>query len=175
MTLFLIPAQREERGELPIAGQTERPCVPDSPFHNLTALSRTEMAASRGLEAAERRRRTEHFVNTFAWSAIRPMLPLRLVVSPDVPPWQPRHCRSYYQWHPPEEVLTAKDLKGLDDFDLVLRLFDFSAWRPVLAQRFRSHMGPPPFDPVSIGLGILLARWKRWGWRASDAGKATGF
>jgi hypothetical protein len=55
-------------------------------------------------------------------------------------------------------------LKGLDDFDSVLRLFDFSAWRPILAQRFRSQLGPPPFDPVSIGLGALLARWKGWGW-----------
>jgi len=47
---------------------------------------------------------------------------------------------------------------------LLLRLFDFSPWRPILAQRFHSHMGPPPFDPVSIGLAILLARWKRWSW-----------
>jgi hypothetical protein len=63
-----------------------------------------------------------------------------------------------------EDTLSTDDLAGLDDFDLVLRLFDFSPWRPILAQRFRSHMGPPPFDPLSIGLGILLARWKRWSW-----------
>jgi hypothetical protein len=65
---------------------------------------------------------------------------------------------------PPEETLTAADLQGLDDFDLVLRLFDFSAWRPILAQRFRSHLGPPPFDPVTIGLAALLARYKGWSW-----------
>ena len=164
MTTVLIPALREECALFLSPGQTEPPCMPDSPFHNLVGLSRTEMTASRGVEAPERRLLTEHFVSTFAWSAIRPQLPLRLVVPADVQPWRPRHCRSYYRWLPPEETLTAKDLRGLDDFDLLLRLFDFSAWRLILAQRFCSHMGPPPFDPVSIGLGVLLAQWKRWKW-----------
>jgi hypothetical protein len=164
MTTFLIPALSEECALFRSAEQSELPCVPDSPFHNLVGLSRTAMAESRGLEAAERRLLTQHFVRTFAWSAIRPLLPLRLVVPRDVRPWQPRRCRSYYRWLPPEETLTAEDLRGLDDFDLMLRLFDFSAWRPILGQRFRSHMGPPPFDPVSIGLCALLAHWKRWGW-----------
>jgi hypothetical protein len=164
MTTFLIPALSEERALFLTPEQIELPCVPDSPFHNLVGLSRAEMAESRGLQAAERRLLTAHFVSTFAWSAIRPLLPLRLLVPADVPPWQPRRCRSYYRWLAPQEALTAQDLGGLDDFDLVLRLFDFSAWRPILAQRFHSHMGPPPFDPVSIGLAVLLARWKRWGW-----------
>jgi hypothetical protein len=164
MTILLIPALREEHALFLSAAQTELSCVPDSPFHNLVGLSRTEMVKSRGVEAPERRLLTAHFVSTFSWSAIRPQLPLRLVVPSDVHPWQPRHCRSYYQWLSPEETLSAKDLRGLDDFDLMLRLFDFSAWRPILAQRFRSQLGPPPFDPVSIGLGILLARWQRWGW-----------
>jgi len=164
MTTLLLPALREECALFLSAEQSELPCVPDSPFHHLVGLSRTEMAVSRGLEAAERRLLTERFVSTFAWSVMRLQLPLRLVVPADVPPWQPRVCRSYYRWLPPEETLSAKDLEGLDDFDLLLRLFDFSAWRPILAQRFCSHMGPPPFDPVSIGLGALLAQWKRWGW-----------
>jgi hypothetical protein len=104
------------------------------------------------------------FMDTFQWSTVYPMLPLRLVVPSDVPPWRPRRCRSYYRWLPPEEILTAQDLQGLDDFDLVLRLFDFSAWRPILAQRFCSQLGPPPFDPVTLGLSALLARWKGWTW-----------
>jgi len=53
---------------------------------------------------------------------------------------------------------------GLDDFDLVLRLFDFAPWRPILGQRFSSHLGPPPFDPVSLGLAWLMARWRQWDW-----------
>jgi hypothetical protein len=164
MTTFLLPALSEERALFLAPDQGDLPCVPDSPFHDLVALSRRQMVESRGLEAPDRRLLTEHFVQTFTWSAVRPLLPLRLVVPRDVPSWKPRLCRSYYQWFPPEETLTAEILKGLDDFDLVLRLFDFSAWRPILAQRFCSHMGPPPFDPVSIGLGALLARWRGWKW-----------
>jgi hypothetical protein len=144
--------------------QASLPRVPDSPFHQLVGLSRQELADSRGLEAAERRQLTQHFVVTFEWSAVRPWLPLRLVVPSDVPAWQARQCRSHYVWLPPEDTLTADDLAGLDDFDLLLRLFDFSAWRPILAQRFSSHLGPPPFDPVSLGLAFLLARWKGWTW-----------
>ena len=107
---------------------------------------------------------TEHFVATFCWEAIRPHLPLRLAVPPDVPPWQPRRCRSHYLWLPPDDIHSADDLIGLDNFDLVLRLFDFSPWRPILGQRFASQFGPPPFDPVSIGLAWLLVRWRNWTW-----------
>lgn len=164
MSAFLVPAlSTEQTLGLPSA-PTSLPYVPDSPFHNLLGLSRTEMAASRELEAPERRLLTENFVDTFQWSTVYPMLPLRLVVPAGVSSWQPRLCRSYYRWLPPEETLTAETLQGLDDFDLVLRLFDFSPWRPMLAQRFRSHMGPPPFDPVTIGLAALLARCKGWSW-----------
>ena len=33
-----------------------------------------------------------------------------------------------------------------------------------LGQRFSSNLGPPPFDPVSIGLAWLLVRWRSWAW-----------
>ena len=138
--------------------------VPESPFHRLTSLPRPQLAATRDIPAAERRLLTEHFVATFCWEAIRPHLPLRLAVPPDVPPWQPRRCRSHYLWLPPDDIHSADDLIGLDNFDLVLRLFDFSPWRPILGQRFASQFGPPPFDPVSIGLAWLLVRWRNWTW-----------
>lgn len=138
--------------------------VADSPFHRLVSLSRRDLAATRGVPAAQRRLLTEHFIDTFQWEAVRSLLPLRLVALPDVPPWKPRRCRSFYTWLPPDDIRSADDLDGLDDFDLILRLFDFSIWRPILAQRFRSHLGPPPFDPLSIGLAFLLARWRGWGW-----------
>ncbi len=154
MSRFLIPALTDS---LPLR-------VADSPFHGLTGLSCSELAATRDLPAAERRLLVEHFVNTFQWQAIRPLLPLRLLVCPDVPPWQARRCRSHYRWLPPEDMLSLEDLQGWDDFDLVLRLFDFSPWRPILAQRFSSHLGPPPFDPVSLGLAWLLVRWHNWNW-----------
>jgi hypothetical protein len=181
MSTLLVPALSTEQTVGLSSAQTSLPCVPDSPFHNLLGLSRTEMAASRELGAPERRLLTENFVDTFQWSTVYPLLPLRLVVPAGVSSWQPRLCRSHYRWLPPEETLTAETLQGVDDFDLVLRLFDFSSWRPILAQRFRSHnMGPPPFDPVTLGLAALLARWKGWGWptlltELHSAERGTGY
>lgn len=96
--------------------------------------------------------------------AIRPLLPLRLDLPPDVPPWHARLCRSCSVWLPPDDVHSANDLAGLDDFDLVVRLFDFSPWRPILGQRLFSQYGPPPFDPVTISLATLLAHWRNWTW-----------
>jgi hypothetical protein len=46
----------------------------------------------------------------------------------------------------------------------MLRLFDFSAWRPYFAQRFKSQFGPPPFDPLSLGLAAFLAVYQGWDW-----------
>jgi hypothetical protein len=164
MTLFFVPAVEETQALFAPTDPVRLPTVPESPFHNLVGLTRQELAGTRGMEACDRRLLTRHFVSTFPWSAISPLLPLRLVIPWDAPAWQPRFCRSHYVWSPPPDSLRAEDLDGLDDLDLVLRLLDFSAWRPILAQRFRSHMGPPPFDPVSIGLGVLLARYKGWRW-----------
>jgi hypothetical protein len=134
------------------------------PFTHLLGLSRSELKTTRSMPAAQRRLLTAHFQESFTWSAIRPLLPLPFIATVEVSTRPPRCYRSAYTWLPPEEILTAEDLEGLDDFDLILRLFDFSAWRPILAQRFRSQFGPPAFDPVGIGLGILLARWRNWGW-----------
>jgi hypothetical protein len=149
--------------------------LPDSPFQRLVGLTRGLLRDTRDIPAAERRLLTPYFIETFCWDAMRPLLPLRLVVAPtqpatesDQPPvvpiWQPRRCRSCYQWLPPDDIHSAQDLLGLDDFDLILRLYDFSAWRPILGQRFRSQMGPPPFDPVSLGLAWWLALWQGWAW-----------
>jgi len=133
----------------------------EKPLDRLSPLPRIQFLATRDLPAAQRRLQVAGFVETFRWSSVRPYLPLQLPTPGEVPPWPGRLCRSYYRPLPPEETL---DLQGLNDFDLVLRLFDFSSWRPYLAQRFRSPLGPPPFDPVSIGLCFLLARWRGWGW-----------
>ena len=138
--------------------------LPDSPFHSLVGLRRAQMVDTRDVPAAQRRLLTEHFVSTCQWDSVRPQLPFRLPVPAEVSAWQPRRCRSYYVWRPPDDMHCAADLVGLDDFDLVLRLFDFTAWRAILGQRFRSQFGPPPFDPVSLGLAGLLARWRNWSW-----------
>jgi hypothetical protein len=138
--------------------------VPQSPFHRLTTFSRSELASTRDIPAEDRRLLTEHFVDTFRWETVHPHLPIRLEMPPDVRPWKARTCRSFYEWLPPDDVTSANDLDGLDNFDLALRLIDFSPWRSILGQRFSSGFGPPPFDPVSIGLCWLLVRWRNWTW-----------
>ena len=101
----------------------------------------------------------------------------------DVSAWTGRLCRSHYQWFPLDK---SETLEGLDEFDLMLRLFDFSPWRPYFAQRFHSQLGPPPFDPLSMGLGIFLAHHQKWDWarlarelrsptRGSDYCRRLGF
>ena len=138
--------------------------VPDSPFQSLASFSRADLAATRALPAAERRLLIPNFVALFRWEAIQPLLPLQLPTPGDPPPWAGRWCRSYYRWQPSPDLLSSADLTGVDEFDLTLRLFDFSPWRPYFAQRFRSQFGPPPFDPVSLGLAAFLAVYQGWDW-----------
>ncbi len=151
---ILIPAPTFSPPQLPA----------DSPFHRLTSLTRADLVANRDLPAAGRRLLSAHFVSTFQWETIRPLLPLQLVLPPDIPPWEARRCRSHYVWLPSDDIHSAADLADMDNFDLVLRLFDFSPWRAILGQRFSSNYGLPPFDPVSIALTWLLVRWRNWSW-----------
>lgn len=136
----------------------------DSPFCSLQGLSRSALAETRPLPAAQRRLLLPNFVALFRWEAIRPLLPLQLPTPGHPPAWNGRLCRSFYRWLPPDELPTSTDLAGLDEFDLSLRLFDFSPWRPYFAQRFKSQFGPPPFDPLSLGLGMFLAVYQDWDW-----------
>ncbi len=135
----------------------------ESPFHQLSSLSRSRLAATRKIPAANRRLLVEGF-DVFQWENIHHLFPLQLVVPAGVRPWRARVCRSHYVWLPPDDIQSADDLTGLDAFDLVIRIFDFSSWRPILGQRFCSNFGPPAFDPVSIGLAWLLVRWRNWTW-----------
>jgi hypothetical protein len=130
----------------------------------LQGLSRKELKHTRQLPAAQRRLLRPDFQESFTWKAIQALLPLHLTTPVPVPTMPPRKYRSHYQWLPADDMQEHDDLSAWDDFDLILRLFDFSAWRPILEQRFASQFGPPPFDSVSIGLGILLARWRGWSW-----------
>ena len=138
--------------------------MPGSPFHSLAREKRAQLLATRRLAAAERRLLLPNFVELFRWEAIRPRLPLRLPTPGNPPPWEGRLCRSCYRWQPSDDLVSSADLLALDEFDLMLRLFDFSAWRPYFAQRFKSQLGPPPFDPLSLGLAWLLAVYQGWDW-----------
>ena len=135
---------------------------PHSPFLGLQGLANPE--ADNGHAAARCRQLAEDIRHLFHWEHIATVLPIRVVTPEETPSWPGRHCRSHYQWLPPDDLQTEADFQHLDPFDLILRLFDFSAWRPILGQRFRGAKGPPAFDPVSLGLGILLARNQQWSW-----------
>jgi hypothetical protein len=146
--------------------------VLDSPFFGLQPLTRAEFAALRELPAAERRLQIPNFADCFHWEAIRPLLPLKLPTPGDPPPWRERWCRSHYRWLPSDDLHSSADpsassgqaLVGLDEFDLILRLFDFTPWRPYFARRLKSQFGPPPFDPLSLGLTFFLAVHRQWDW-----------
>src|SRR5512145_31937 len=109
----------------------------DSPFRQLQSFSRAELSETRTLDAAERRLLVPNFVELFRWEAIRPLLPFQLPTPGSPAPWSARVCRSYYRFLPPDDLLSSADpsassgqaLVGLDEFDLLLRLFDFTPWR----------------------------------------------
>ena len=133
----------------------------NSPFQGISNPTRAELTVGREIPASERRLELPNFVAMFHWDALRQHLPLQLPTPGDPPAWMGRQCRSCYQWLAPAQ---GETLLGLDDFDLVLRLIDFSPWRPYFAQRFHSQYGPPPFDPLSLGLAIWLAHHQKWDW-----------
>jgi len=145
---------------VPAQPLSEQISIPDSPFQQLQRQTRAQLSAGRVLSAAERRLQLPNFVELFRWEAIRPLLPLKLPTPGELSPWRGRLCRSYYQWLEGDDV----SVLDLDEFDLMLRLFDFSPWRPYFAERFRSQYGPPPFDPLSLGLGMFLAHYQSWDW-----------
>jgi len=134
--------------------------VPDSPFQKLAKPTRAELIENRNVPAAERRLGLPHFVEIFQWESIRALLPLQLPTLGNAREWSGRYCRSHYQWLRADD----RDILRLDEFELMLRLFDFSPWRPYFAERFRSQYGPPAFDPLSLGLGMFLAYHQSWDW-----------
>jgi hypothetical protein len=138
--------------------------IATSPFKNLKSPTRSELAESRAIPAAERRLRIPNFVELFRWEALCPLLPLKLPTPGEPCAWAGRLCRSHYRWLAPSDIHSSAEVLRLDEFDLLLRLFDFASWRPYFACRFRSQFGPPPFDPLSLGLGIFLAYYQKWDW-----------
>ena len=143
------------------------PHLPDSPFHQSLGFTRPQLRATRDIPAAERRLALPNFIDTFCWEAIRPRLPLRLVVAPTQPatgPDQPAPLRLAAALLPLPLRLVAPGgdvgpspaaWQGLDDFDLILRLFDCSAWRPSWANASPASMARRP--------SIRLA----WAWPGS--------
>jgi hypothetical protein len=100
------------------------------------------------------------FVNSCKLSALQDRLPLRWPRAANTPASPKKRYRSWYQYRPGNSVSWVDD----DEFELLLRLVDFSDLRDTLAERlgWRSAKGRVPFDPVSL---FLLTMWQIFnGW-----------
>ena len=120
----------------------------------------------RSLRPSETRAQDSDFVAQCSFEGLRHRLPLIWPVSDDVPPSPKLSYRSHYVYPGWEDLEDSATWEHLSDFDLLLRLIDFSPLRDVLAQRlgWTSAKGHVPFDPVSIFLSIgwrIVNGWKR--------------
>ncbi len=120
--------------------------------------------SNRRLSPAETRAQDGAFVAQCSLEGLCLRLPLRWPCPADVPPSPKRAYRSHYVYPGWEDLEERANREHLSDFDLLLRLIDFSPLRDVLAQRlgWTSARGHTPFDPVSI---FLLIGWQIFnGW-----------
>jgi hypothetical protein len=109
------------------------------------------------------------FVSQCSLSSLRARLPLQWPIPAGTPACPKKSYRSEYRYAwgavlaDAQQVLTWTELS---EFDLLLRLVDFSGMRPVLAQLlgWESGRGWEPFDPVSFFLLVswqIANRWRR--------------
>lgn len=107
------------------------------------------------------------FVSQCNLFGLQKSLPLKWPTPPDIPSSPKKRYRSeyIYSWQAelgdPHQVQAWKELS---DFDLLLRLVDFSGLRPVLAYLlgWKSGRGWEPFDPVSFFLLVVWQITNRW-------------
>lgn len=102
----------------------------------------------------------------WAPSALTPGGPLAFPTDPALPPSPKPRYRSHYR--PPDPAaLASVALADLSDFEIALRLIDFSPLERELAGGYkRSAKGQVPFHPVSLFLAICLGRERGLSWRA---------
>jgi hypothetical protein len=111
------------------------------------------------LSAVEARAQDSDFVTQCSLQGLQAQLPLCWEPPPGVPPSPKSRYRSQYIYLGWEDLSDPAIWEQLSNFDLVLRLIDFSGLRPVLALRlgWSSDRGWAPFDPVSM---FLLLGWQ---------------
>ena len=104
------------------------------------------------------------FVRSCRFSALQDRLPLRWPTPAGIAPSPKLRYRSGYQYLSWDELTDPACWADTDDFDLLLRLVDFSGLRDVLAARlgWTSAKGKVPFDPVSLFLLTLWQIVNRW-------------
>lgn len=119
------------------------------------------------LSPQQTRAQDELFVQQASLSGLQGSLPLTWPTPPEIPLSPKKGYRSFYvyPWQAAladfSQVLAWADLS---DFDLLLRLVDFSGLRPVLAHLlcWTSGRGWQPFDPVSVFLLLMWQVANRW-------------
>ncbi len=111
------------------------------------------------LTPVETRAQDPTFVTQCSLDGLRDRLPLRWPAPPDTPPSPKKRYRSHYLYLGWEDLEDLTAWEHLSDFDLLLRLVDYTPLRPVLAQLlgWTSARGQVPFDPISI---FLLTGWQ---------------
>ena len=120
----------------------------------------------------ETRAQDEALVAACSLEGLRDKLPLRWPAPPNTPPSPKKRYRSHYTYLGWEDLQEATFLTHSTDFDLLLRLVDFSPLRPVLAHLlgWTSARGQVPFDPISL---FLFLGWQiTQGWNRSRALRA---
>jgi hypothetical protein len=118
------------------------------------------------LSPAETRAQDSVFVTHCSLKGLQDRLPLRWPAPADILPSPKTHYRSHYVYLGWDDLQDPTTWEHLSDFDLLLRLIDFSPLRPVLAQRlgWTSALGWQPFDPVSMFLVVgwqIVNGWSR--------------
>jgi hypothetical protein len=126
---------------------------------------------------AQTRAQETLFVSQCNLASLQKCLPLAWPTPAGTPASPKKRYRSEYVYAWRAQLQDLNQLlawKDLEDFDLVLRLVDFSGLRAVLAQLlgWRSGRGWEPFDPISF---FLLIGWQiTHSWSRSQALKNLG-
>jgi hypothetical protein len=117
------------------------------------------MSTSKTLTASEKREENREALEIFALDRLKPKLPLVFACDPDLPPSPKPRYRSDYQ---PLGLADLKDdvLDTFSNFEIGVRLFDYSALEPFLAKHLYkdSAKGQVPFHPLSMYLLTLYRR-----------------
>lgn len=111
------------------------------------------------LSPPQTRAQDETFVQQCSFVALRVQLPLCWPTLSGVPDSPKKRYRSRYVYLGCDDLDDPANWEILSNFDLVLRLVDFSPLRPVLAWLlgWTSARGKVPFDPLSF---FLLVSWQ---------------
>lgn len=106
------------------------------------------------------------FLPMWAAPSLLPQLPFLFPVDPELPPSPKRHYRSQYRYLGPQDLRDEARRATLSDFEIALRLIDFTPLERMLAVHYYapSAKGQVPFHPVSMFLAICLRREQHLAW-----------